>query len=266
MAELQEALGRLGFDAGRVDGIFGPDTARALADFQRNVGLADDALCGPETVRALQRLRGRPVPGRGVSLVREYERLSRSERTLTGRRVVVGHLSDHDPGGFVRESVADTGARVPAGARASDATPITELCLTIGRAVRLLGSTVLTLDELDGTRQAAAANEFGADVYLGLVASNEATALAYYATSGFESLGGHRLADHLWQELTGTAAAPVRRPVGMRLPALRETRMPAVLVELSPDAVTRTDVAQVAAAVARSLARWVAAPVTLERH
>ena len=56
VADLQRRLGALGFDAGRVDGIFGPDTDRALGDFQRNSGLVSDGICGPDTVAALARL------------------------------------------------------------------------------------------------------------------------------------------------------------------------------------------------------------------
>ena len=40
VAELQSRLGRLGFDCGRVDGILGPSTARALEEFQSNCGTA----------------------------------------------------------------------------------------------------------------------------------------------------------------------------------------------------------------------------------
>ena len=39
VAELQRRLSALGFDTGRVDGIFGDLTSRALAEFQRNLGL-----------------------------------------------------------------------------------------------------------------------------------------------------------------------------------------------------------------------------------
>lgn len=58
VADLQHRLNALGFDAGREDGIFGPDTSRALQDFQRNAGLAPDGIGGPEAVEALLRLGG----------------------------------------------------------------------------------------------------------------------------------------------------------------------------------------------------------------
>jgi len=60
VADLQSRLGNLGFFADRIDGIFGPLTAAATTDFQRNAGLTSDAICGPETVAALHRVGGRP--------------------------------------------------------------------------------------------------------------------------------------------------------------------------------------------------------------
>ncbi len=80
VAELQRRLGLLGFDAGRVDGIFGPRTDRALTDFQRNGGLITDSICGPSTLAALARLgdvggdRGTPGGRASISAVRERER------------------------------------------------------------------------------------------------------------------------------------------------------------------------------------------------
>jgi N-acetylmuramoyl-L-alanine amidase len=229
VAELQRLLGRLGFDPGRVDGIFGPATAVALAEFQRNVGLTADGVCGAETIRALRRVGSRTAGGPAVTVVKEYERLSRGRPTLSGRRVVIGQLGGLDP-----------------------------LVRTLGQALRLLGSTVLTVDEPDGAGQAAAANRFEADVYVGLVAAEDRTTVAYYATTGFESVGGHRLAELLHHELSADADTGASPPVGMRLPVLRETRMPAVLVGL----VLRPDqVPAVAAAIGRALARWVVAPL-----
>src|SRR5438876_8787144 len=71
--ELQRQLNTLGFDAGRPDGILGDETARAISEFQRNAGLAPDAICGPATVKALQQL-GTLADG-SVASVREREML-----------------------------------------------------------------------------------------------------------------------------------------------------------------------------------------------
>lgn len=54
---LQGALNVLGFACGEPDGIFGAYTERAVGEFQSNVGLSADGIAGPETVRALERLR-----------------------------------------------------------------------------------------------------------------------------------------------------------------------------------------------------------------
>ncbi len=54
---LQGALNVLGFACGVPDGIFGAFTERAVGEFQSNVGLPRDGIAGPETVRAIERLR-----------------------------------------------------------------------------------------------------------------------------------------------------------------------------------------------------------------
>ena len=77
VAELQRHLGALGFDAGRVDGIFGPAhrTTRS-SEFQRNVGLTTDGVCGPETAR-------RPRPPRRARRGRDQ----RSPASASARRL-----------------------------------------------------------------------------------------------------------------------------------------------------------------------------------
>ena len=57
---LQERLLEMGYDSGRADAIYGARTARAVAQFQREVGLTPDGSCGPKTLKALRRL-GRKV-------------------------------------------------------------------------------------------------------------------------------------------------------------------------------------------------------------
>jgi N-acetylmuramoyl-L-alanine amidase len=46
----------MGFDCGRVDGIYGPRTEGAVKEFQKSVGATVDGRCGPATIIALIRL------------------------------------------------------------------------------------------------------------------------------------------------------------------------------------------------------------------
>jgi len=230
VAELQRRLGRLGFDAGRVDGIFGPLTARALDDFHRNVGLPPDGVCGYQTLHALQRL-GDRVAGPSIAAVREAEQLRRAPRTLAGRRIVVGQLGAL---GMV--------------ARAS------------AKALRQRGATVMALDEPDGSAHAHAANRFGADLYLGLAPTDDSVTIAYYAVPGFESVGGRRLAHLLHERLAAVLRLGPDAPHGMRLPVLRETRMPAVLCELGPVREVVRWTPRVVSGLVSAVACWVETP------
>ncbi len=234
VADLQHRLGALGFDAGRVDGIFGPDGAGALKEFQRNAGLTIDGICGSATVAALARLlRRQPTPGSSVATVREAEDLRSAPRHLTGRRIVIG-----ESGGL---SVLAEGVR---------------------RAVAEAGAEPLVLHHPDGSAQAQAANRFEAEVYLGLALDPAPVCrAAYFAATGFESVGGRRLAELVIESLA-VAINPTGPDVrGMRLPILRETRMPAVVCTLGPadDVVGR--IPQVTVALERALSSWGSQPI-----
>jgi peptidoglycan hydrolase-like protein with peptidoglycan-binding domain len=50
---LQNALKGRGYDFGAVDGVFGPSTEDAVTQFQREVGLEEDGIAGPNTWGAL---------------------------------------------------------------------------------------------------------------------------------------------------------------------------------------------------------------------
>lgn len=51
--DLQKKLNSLGFNAGKVDGVFGPSTRRAVIEFQKSKGLVADGIAGPMTKAAL---------------------------------------------------------------------------------------------------------------------------------------------------------------------------------------------------------------------
>jgi len=91
VTNLQDRLHELGYDAGPVDGIFGPETESGLRAFQRDYGLTSDGTCGPATLRALRQL-GRKVIGGRPQLLRQSASFVESGPHLIGRRIVV------DPG------------------------------------------------------------------------------------------------------------------------------------------------------------------------
>jgi N-acetylmuramoyl-L-alanine amidase len=234
VSELQAALARLGFDCGRVDGIFGSATLRALEDFQHNCGLYVDGVCGPDTVKALEVLARQTGTGPGVAAVRELESLTAGARDLAELRVVVGQF-----GG------------------------LSAIARQLVQALRHRSATVSATDEPDASAQAAAANRFAANVYVGFEAGTESGATVhYYAVPQFESLGGRRLAFAIqdrWRERLPEHAPEV---TGMRLPVLRETRMPAVLVTLGEvqHALDRSD--ELVAAIVGALGEFASGPGT----
>jgi N-acetylmuramoyl-L-alanine amidase len=100
----------------------------------------------------------------------------------------------------------------------------------------LLISAGVEVHRLDGTEPAAlvaAANASGGDLYVHLAPSEDAgLGVAYYAFENFTSLRGKRLAELILRSVPTGILGPRRDIGGMRLIVLRETKMPAVHLEL----------------------------------
>src|SRR5918999_1609321 len=73
VTSLQTQLNALGFDAGRGDGIFGPNTARGVRAFQKEYGVTEDGIFGARRHAALQGLRI-DRPGTAAGLREEIHR------------------------------------------------------------------------------------------------------------------------------------------------------------------------------------------------
>jgi len=232
VADLQQRLGKIGFDCGKVDGILGPLTADALLDFQSNCGLVVDGTCGPVTLRAIERVSRQTGSGPGVATVRELEGLRTASSSLRGLRVVVGQF-----GG------------------------LSILTRVITRELRVCGAIVVSVDEPDARAQAATANSFEASIYLGFEARpDDSSSIWYYAVPGFESAGGRSLAQRL---AGGLRNVPGLDPcvIGLRHQVLRETKMPAVLVSLGSVRRTVDLSGDVADIVRAALEDWAAKPL-----
>jgi N-acetylmuramoyl-L-alanine amidase len=228
VADLQSRLLRLGFDCGRVDGILGPSTARALEEFQSNCGTAADGVCGPDTVRTLTVMSSQSGAGPGIAAVREREQLRSGFGSVAECRIVVGQY-----GG------------------------LSALTRTLSRELRTRGATVMSLDEPDAVAQATAANHFAADVYLGFEShADSAATVQFYRVPTFESVGGRSLAELIGEKL-GHIEGLVPEVRGMRLPMLRETRMPAVQCIFGPVRMAIDAGPGIAAAVIEAVEQWI---------
>ena len=233
VAELQQRLCTLGFDTGRVDGIFGDATTRALAEFQRNAGLPVDGIVGGATLTELLRLESRHHEPELVSAVRARAVLRAAPPTLRGRHVGVG-----ESGGLGSVSGA------------------------LRRRLTLEGTRVTELHHPDDAVQAREANELGIDVFVGLRLnpSTRSCRTAFWSGRHDESPGGRRLAElvqHALADALGVEDAGVH---GMSVPLLRETQMPAVLVEVGPATIVVERARSLAAAISGALGRWADAP------
>jgi N-acetylmuramoyl-L-alanine amidase len=225
--QLQACLNALGFPAGKHDGIFGPQTAGALREFQRNLAIDEDGMAGLETLRALERLRLVTRPGLGP---RTRERVARLARPpgMAGTRIALdpGHGGD-DPGNLG-----------PSGE--SEAEQAFRLAARLAQLLEVEGAhTMLTRGPNDGpgeSRRAQLANEYEAHVFVSVHLNAHSSEGAQGAATYFFESGGiaSEPGEHLAGLLLGALVALGRvdcRAHGKGYPVLRETRMPAVVVE-----------------------------------
>ncbi|MGH9034527.1 MAG: peptidoglycan-binding protein [Acidimicrobiia bacterium] len=202
VVDLQHRLNALGFDSGREDGLFGPNTLGALLEFQRNAGVAADGICGPASVASLERLSR--FAGGSVAAVRERETLREGVRHLAGRRVYLAVEPGLDAlGELVGKGLGDAGADV----------------LVDGGGQ-------------DDSLAAAEANAFKAELFFGLrFGDMPGCTCDYFATRSFRSEAGFRVACCVLTELASALGCASEEPRGRTYAVLRETRMPAVVCQ-----------------------------------
>jgi N-acetylmuramoyl-L-alanine amidase len=225
---LQERLLELGYDAGRADGILGPETEVGLRAFQRDYGLTADGTCGPATLRALRQL-GRKVTGGRPQLLRQSASLVESGPHLIGRVIVV------DPG----HGGADTGFTA---GETTEADLVLDLAQRIEGRLTAAGATVYltrgrgqcpSMEE-----RTAFANDTRADLFVSLHmeahSSEHARGVAsyYYGTgSGVSSTVGERFADLVRREVVARTGMLDLGSHAKIWDLLRMSRMPAVRLD-----------------------------------
>jgi N-acetylmuramoyl-L-alanine amidase len=233
--QMQERLLEMGYDAGRPDGIYGRQTARAVAQFQREVGLTPDGACGPLTLTALRRL-GRKVVGGRPQMLREVAAFHASGPALVGKRIVIdaGH-GGPDLGVVVREGPL----RWTEAELAYDIAARLEGRLgAVGMRVHLTRGPRLAA-ELPTPDRARLANDLGADLFISIHVDGhpnpaaDGVATYHYGTdAGVSSTVGERLAGLVQREIVIRTGMRDCQTHAMSWDVLRLTRMPAVSVHI----------------------------------
>jgi N-acetylmuramoyl-L-alanine amidase len=232
---LQERLLEMGYDIGRADSIYGAQTARAVAQFQREVGLSPDGTCGPHTMHALRRL-GRKVVGGRPQWLRESDAIRQSGPNLVGKVIVIdpGHGGSDE--GFV---VHDGGLHWTEAELAYDlANRLRGRLAAAGMRVHLTRGP-MPAAPLPDLARAELANELGGDVFISLHidrhANPEADGVATYhygTDNGVTSSVGERLAGLVQREIVARTGMRNCQVHAKTWELLRLTRMPAVRVEV----------------------------------
>jgi N-acetylmuramoyl-L-alanine amidase len=205
VSELQSRLNSLGFDAGKVDGTYGPDTERAVIEFQHNRNLAEDGRVGPEVVTEIQLVsRGDPKDGRDA--IREREWLRLLPATLAGARIYL------DPG------CRDPRESEQAWEAANDA----------AIAIREAGGIPLLSRSQDTTLpervRARRGNRLGSDIIVALRSSRDtADRVFYFGSEHSTSAAGEELARAIAVVVGGSVEARANS-------ILKETRAPTAVV------------------------------------
>ncbi|CAB4851494.1 unannotated protein [freshwater metagenome] len=266
---LQQRLSGLGFDLGRVDGVFGPLTDHALREFQRSVGVDPDGTCGPMTFRAINRLARTMSGGGTATTLRELHALESICSGVAHKVVVI------DPG----HDGGDDGHGVNEAAIAGDlATRVEGRLAAIGVQV-LLTRKPDSGSAADESDRAAFANDTGADLVLSLNVGSADSAIpsgcaSFYfgdSAAGTGSALGRRFAEMVQEEICSRTDLTDCQSHAKTWDLLRMTRMPAVRLECgylsSPhDARRLADPAfrdAVAEGIAAAVVRFFA-PVTTE--
>jgi N-acetylmuramoyl-L-alanine amidase len=204
VSELQSRLNSLGFDCGKVDGIFGSDSEGAVLEFQHNRYLAEDGKAGPAVVTEIHLVtRGEMTEGRQA--VREREWLRGLSGTVAGARVYLD-ASNRDPA----EATSAWAAASAAALRLQE----------IGGIPILSRSQDTSLPERVRARRA---NRLGSDLIIAFQMNEDSDCIYFFGSEHSKSEAGEMLA----KSIAGVIGGSVEPKASAML---KETRAPAAVV------------------------------------
>ena len=199
VSNLQDRLIQMGFNCGKVDGVFGANTERAVKEFQKSVGITSDGKCGPATLISLMRL-VKTVSGGAPNQLRESVKHSVRSPALANKVIVIdpswgGEFTGESANGVVEsEIVFDLAQRLEG------------RLIALGVNVVLTRSTNNSPLEIDRIR---VANSVNADLVIALKVDSykneNANGVATYfygrEDKGVRSVVGERFANLMQREI-----------------------------------------------------------------
>ncbi len=228
VAQLQQRLIELGFALDRVDGIFAKSTDSAVREFQRNVGLEVDGICGPAFFRAFQRL-ARTIAGGSQEHLRELLTVANFGKTRTVETCsILLDPSDLD------ERLIDS--------ELTHADICWDVASRLEGRLGAMGTLVLLTrpksGQVDSERtRASLANESNVDITIGLSLDRHHNPLAqgsasyYFGHQYSRSATGMRLAEIVQEEVCSRTSLTDSRSHAKTWDLLRLTKMPSIKVE-----------------------------------
>jgi len=220
IAALQSRLTEMGFNCGRVDGIFGELTEGAVKEFQKSVGAKVDGKCGPATIIALLRLT-KIVSGGAPAALRESATQKNRGPALANKVIVLDPASE----GHESEIVYDIAQRIEG------------RLLALGASVFLTRGTQNNPSE---SERISFTNQNNADLLISLHVDSyrnpaaRGVATFFYGSDqhGVHSIVGERFASLVQREICARTDFLNCRTHAKTWDSLRLTKAPAVRVDL----------------------------------
>lgn len=220
VANLQSRLVEMGFNPGRVDGIYGPSTESAVKDFQKSVGTKVDGICGPGTVISVMRLMRTVSGGAPTELRAQADRAKRGP-ALADKVIVL----DPSPRSEISSLTFDLAQKIEG------------RLIALGVSVFLSRGASSTPSE---TERIQFANSVNADLVISIGIDNyendkaHGVSTYFYGSDqhGIHSLVGERFATLAQREICARTDLANNRTHAKTWDLLRLTKAPTIRLEL----------------------------------
>jgi N-acetylmuramoyl-L-alanine amidase len=223
VVELQRMLNDLGFDPGAVNGLFDFRTARAVRDFQKNAGLQDDGVVDAGVFKVLDTYASQTL---GTHQFPDKSEGYFPEDLFSGAIVVDAAHGGRDTGYITSTGFSEADLNLAVAQELAQILPAREVLLTRSDG-----------EEVSAADRAFLANSSGAKMIVCIHHAAHSTPQAcgtasfYFERLGYRSHRGCMAATYLQRSLSQTLGTCDLGEFGRSYEILRETNIPAVVLE-----------------------------------